>query len=172
MEGAKRYQGGILHSLMSGKYAQKRLIGSRTVCLNRRVRDEQFSVDSLMRVRSSLPIRSVKRFDGLSVEIFHRLLIATAHAVIGPGISVESVDCFRDPHLRCRHRCTQLSARARPRIGAQRRNLTSKRIQEAFCFFLKLVGRRFHCTVASENWKESVSPELTGQPWSFHLLPR
>lgn len=26
---------GGLHSLMSGKYAQKRLIGSRTVCLNR-----------------------------------------------------------------------------------------------------------------------------------------
>lgn len=24
-----------LHSLMSGKYAQKRVIGSRTVCLNR-----------------------------------------------------------------------------------------------------------------------------------------
>lgn len=46
-----------------------------------------------------LPVWSVEGLDGLCVEIFDGLLVAATDAVAGPGVAVERIDSFSDPHL-------------------------------------------------------------------------
>ena len=65
-----------IHSLMSGKYAQNREIGSRTVVLF------NISPDSFVRHFSSLPIWSIQRLDSLRIQVLYCLLVASANSIL------------------------------------------------------------------------------------------
>lgn len=57
-----------VHSLMSGKYAQKREMGSRTVCLEWDIRIGVFDERScLIGTWGRLPERPIESFDGLRI---------------------------------------------------------------------------------------------------------
>lgn len=52
-----------------------------------------------------LPERSVECFDGLGVQIFYRLLVASTDAIIGACVSIEGINSLGDSHLRGCHGC-------------------------------------------------------------------
>lgn len=46
-----------------------------------------------------IPVRTIKCFDGLRIQVLDSLLVATAHSILGTRIAVESIDGFGNTHL-------------------------------------------------------------------------
>lgn len=56
-----------------------------------------------IKVLEAIPVWAVQGLDCFRVQVLDSLFVATAHTVLGPGISVKRVDGLGDAHLRCRH---------------------------------------------------------------------
>lgn len=115
----------LLHSLISGKYAQNREIGSRTVVLHILAgpnKEEQYC----------LPIWSIKCLDRLRIQILNCLLVASTDTILCSCITVESVDGLCDSHLGGSH-CYQYQLRFSDHmwVGVPRRE--SKYPFASFC---------------------------------------
>lgn len=86
------------HSLISGKYAQNREIGSRTVVLEGVSGERRWA-----HIRPCVPVRTVQRLNSLGVEVGDGILITPAHAVPRAGVSVEGINRLSNAHLRGGH---------------------------------------------------------------------